>query len=69
MSAPARLALTQLAEIVLNRNADVPTARRLGLEAHELLAEAPGDARYEVLTLLSAIGWWEGHHERRAVHG
>ncbi len=54
------LALTQLAEIVLNRNADVPTARRLGLEAHELLAEAPGDARYEVLTLLSAIGWWEG---------
>ncbi|HEX2302236.1 MAG TPA: AAA family ATPase [Gaiella sp.] len=54
------LALTQIAEIVLNRHADVPTARRLGLEAHDLLAEAPGDARYEVLTLLSTIGWWEG---------
>ena len=54
------LALTQLAEIVLNRNADVPTARRLGLEALELLAGAPGDARYEVLTLLSSVGRWEG---------
>ena len=54
------LALTQLAEIVLNRNADVPTARRLGEEALELLADAPGDARYEALTLLSGTGWWEG---------
>jgi class 3 adenylate cyclase/tetratricopeptide (TPR) repeat protein len=54
------LALTQLAEIVLNLEADVPTARRLGQEAHDLLADAPGDARYEVLTLLSSIGWWEG---------
>ena len=54
------LALTQLAEIVLNLKADVPTAGRLGQEAHDLLADAPGDARYEVLTLLSSIGWWEG---------
>jgi class 3 adenylate cyclase/tetratricopeptide (TPR) repeat protein len=54
------LALTQLAEIVLNRNADVPTARRLGLEALELLTDAPGDARYEALTLLSSVGRWEG---------
>ena len=57
-------ALTQLAEIVLNRNADVPTARRLGEQALELLAGAPGDARYEVLTLLSETGWWEGNLTR-----
>ena len=58
------LALTQLAEIVLNRNADVPTARRLGEEALELLADAPGDARYEALTVLSSTGWWEGNLTR-----
>ena len=29
-------------------------------EALELLADAPGDARYEALTLLSSVGWWEG---------
>jgi class 3 adenylate cyclase/tetratricopeptide (TPR) repeat protein len=54
------LALTQIAEIDLNRNADVETARKLGREALELLADAPGDARYEALTLLSSVGWWEG---------
>jgi class 3 adenylate cyclase/tetratricopeptide (TPR) repeat protein len=54
------VALTQLAEIVLNRNADVEQARALGLEALELLAGAPGDARSEALTLLSSVGWWEG---------
>jgi class 3 adenylate cyclase/tetratricopeptide (TPR) repeat protein len=54
------LALTQLAEIDLNRNADVDRARTLGLEALELLADAPGDARSEALTLLSRIGWWGG---------
>jgi class 3 adenylate cyclase/tetratricopeptide (TPR) repeat protein len=54
------LALVQLAEILLNRNADVEQARRLGSEALELLADAPGDARSEVLTLLATVGWWEG---------
>jgi len=54
------LALTQLAEIVLNRNADVEQARTLGLEALELLAGAPADARYEVLTLLGSVGRWQG---------
>ena len=54
------LALVQLAEIVLNRNADVEQARRLGNEALELLAGAPGDARSEALTLLASVGWWEG---------
>ncbi len=54
------LALVQLAEIVLNRNADVEQARRLGGEALELLARAPGDARSEALTLMSSVGWWEG---------
>ena len=54
------LALAQLAEILLNRNADVEPARRLGREALELLRDAPGDARYEALTLLSSVGWWEG---------
>ena len=54
------LALVQLAEIVLNRNADVEQARRLGAEALELLAGAPGDARSEALTLLSSVGWWVG---------
>jgi class 3 adenylate cyclase/tetratricopeptide (TPR) repeat protein len=54
------LALVQLAEIGLNRNADVDHARRLGREALELLAAAPGDARSEALTLLSGVGWWEG---------
>ena len=62
------LALTQLAEIVLNRNADVPAARRLGEEALGLLADAPGDARYEALTLLSGTGWWEGDLERVERH-
>jgi len=62
------LALTQLAEIVLNRNADVQTARTLGEEALELLAEAPGDDRSEALTLLSSIGWWEGDLERVERH-
>jgi tetratricopeptide (TPR) repeat protein len=57
------LALTALAEIALNRNADVLQARRLGQEANELLADAPGDARAEVLTLLSGVGWWEGDLE------
>ena len=57
------LALTQLAEIVLNRNADVEEARTLGLEALELLADAPGDARSEALTLLSSVGWWQGDLE------
>jgi tetratricopeptide (TPR) repeat protein len=57
------LALTQLAEIDLNRNADVDRARTLGLEALELLADAPGDARSEALTLLSSIGWWGGDLE------
>ncbi len=57
------LALTQLAEIVLNRNADVEEARALGLEALELLADAPGDARSEALTLLSSVGWWLGDLE------
>jgi len=57
------LALTQLAEIDLNRNADVERARTLGLVALELLANAPGDARSEALTLLSSIGWWEGDLE------
>jgi len=54
------LALTQLAEIVLNRNADVEEASRLGAEALELLADAPPDARSEILTLLSSVGWWLG---------
>jgi class 3 adenylate cyclase/tetratricopeptide (TPR) repeat protein len=54
------LALTVLAEIALNRNADVSQARRLGTQADELLSDAPGDARAEVLTLLSSVGWWEG---------
>jgi class 3 adenylate cyclase/tetratricopeptide (TPR) repeat protein len=54
------LALVQLAEILLNRNADVEQARRLGSEALELLTDAPGDARSEVLTLLATVGWWEG---------
>lgn len=57
------LALTQLAEIVLNRNADVEEARRLGLEALELLAGTRGDARSETLTLLSSVGWWVGDLE------
>ncbi len=57
------LALTQLAEIVLNRNADVEEARVLGLEALELLADAPGDVRSEALTLLSSVGWWLGDLE------
>jgi class 3 adenylate cyclase/tetratricopeptide (TPR) repeat protein len=57
------LALTQLAEIVLNRHADVEQGRTLGLEALDLLAGAPGDARSEALTLLSSIGWWEGDLE------
>jgi class 3 adenylate cyclase/tetratricopeptide (TPR) repeat protein len=57
------LALTALAEIALNRNADVAQARRLGQQANELLADAPGDARAEVLTLLSGVGWWEGDLE------
>ena len=48
------LALTQIAEIVLNRNADVESARKLGREALELLSDAPGDARYEALTLAVA---------------
>jgi tetratricopeptide (TPR) repeat protein len=54
------LALVQIAEIALNRNADVSQARELGREALELLAAAPGDARSEALTLLSGVGWWEG---------
>jgi tetratricopeptide (TPR) repeat protein len=54
------LALTALAEIALNRNADVSQARTLGQQANELLADAPGDARAEVLTVLSSVGWWEG---------
>ena len=57
------LALTQLAEIDLNRNADVERARTLGREALELLSDAPGDARSEALTLLSSIGWWGGDLE------
>ena len=57
------LALTQLAEIDLNRNADVDRGRTLGLEALELLSAAPGDARSEALTLLSSIGWWGGDLE------
>ncbi len=54
------LALTALAEIALNRNADVSQARTLGQQANALLADAPGDARAEVLTVLSSVGWWEG---------
>jgi class 3 adenylate cyclase/tetratricopeptide (TPR) repeat protein len=54
------LALVQLAEIGLNRHADVEQARRQGAEALELLAGAPGDARSEALTLMSSVGWWEG---------
>jgi len=54
------LALTQLAEIVLNRNADVDQASRLGAEALELVVDAPPDARSEVLTLLSSVSWWLG---------
>jgi class 3 adenylate cyclase/tetratricopeptide (TPR) repeat protein len=57
------LALTQLAEIVLNRHADVEQGRTLGLEALGLLDGAPGDARSEALTLLATIGWWEGDLE------
>jgi class 3 adenylate cyclase/tetratricopeptide (TPR) repeat protein len=57
------LALTALAGIALNRNADVSLARRLGQQANELLSDAPGDARAEVLTLLSGVGWWEGDLE------
>lgn len=54
------LALVQIAEIALNRNAEVEGARAMGREALELLADSPGDARYEALTLLSTVGWWEG---------
>ena len=54
------LALVQLGEIMLNRNAAVDQARRLGGQALELLADAQGDARSEALTLLSSVGWWEG---------
>ncbi len=57
------LALTQLAEIDLNRNADVERARTLALEALGLLSDAPGDARSEALTLSATIGWWEGDLE------
>jgi tetratricopeptide (TPR) repeat protein len=41
----------------------VGEARRLGLEALDLLADAPGDARTEALVLLSSVGWWEGDLE------
>ena len=54
------LALTQRAEMALDIDADVEGASRMAREAHALLADAPGDARYEVLTLLSSIGWWQG---------
>jgi class 3 adenylate cyclase/tetratricopeptide (TPR) repeat protein len=54
------LALVQLADIVLNRQADVEQARRLGTEALELLDGAPGDARSEALTLVASVGWWGG---------
>jgi ATP/maltotriose-dependent transcriptional regulator MalT len=54
------LALVELADIGLNRNADVDRAHTLGREAIDLLAGAPGDARAEAVTLLSTVGWWEG---------
>jgi class 3 adenylate cyclase/tetratricopeptide (TPR) repeat protein len=54
------LALAALAEIALYRSADVTEARRLGQLAHNLLSDASGAARAEVLTVLSSVGWFEG---------
>ena len=54
------LALAALAEIALYRSADVTEARRLGQQANDLLLDAPGAARAEILTVLSSVGWFEG---------
>ena len=54
------LALAALAEIALYRSADVTEARRLGQQADDLLSDAPGAARAEILTVLSSVGWFEG---------
>jgi class 3 adenylate cyclase/tetratricopeptide (TPR) repeat protein len=53
-------ALTALADVTLESQADVPRARQLGDRALELLPEDDEIGRFEVLGLLSTIGWWEG---------
>ncbi|HEY7381684.1 MAG TPA: AAA family ATPase [Gaiella sp.] len=54
------LALIVLADVALDRDADVGRARELGNEALAVLGDAHGEARYEALLLLSEADWWEG---------
>ena len=53
-------ALTALAEVALERDADVEVARELAEQALETLPEDDDVARYEALGMLSQIGWWIG---------
>ena len=62
------LALNVLADVALDRDADVVRARELGTEALAVLGGAHGEARYEVLVLLSEADWWEGDLESVERH-
>jgi class 3 adenylate cyclase/tetratricopeptide (TPR) repeat protein len=53
-------ALAALAEVTLERDADVPRARELASRALEVLAPDDDAARYDALSVLSRTGWWEG---------
>jgi class 3 adenylate cyclase/tetratricopeptide (TPR) repeat protein len=53
-------ALVALAQAALSRAADVARASELGTRALELTS-GDDEARYDALSVLSTIGWWEGN--------
>jgi len=53
-------ALTALAEVALEREADVPRARVLASQALAVLEQNDDEGRYDALNVLGTISWWEG---------
>jgi predicted ATPase len=53
-------ALIALAEVSLERDADVPRAQELADHALDVMAQDDDEARFDALNLVSRIAWWRG---------
>jgi predicted ATPase len=53
-------ALIALAEVSLERDADVPRAQELADHALDVMEPEDDEARYDALNLVSRIAWWRG---------
>jgi ATP/maltotriose-dependent transcriptional regulator MalT len=53
-------ALIALAEVSLERDADVPRAQELADHALDVMPRDDDEARFDALNLVSRIAWWRG---------